>query len=425
MMPGTNRIFPAETADIKHFVSGINQRNDHYLHAIIEFDGFLNIESLKKALRSTFRALPMLTCRFVRSAEKAWWEEAGWTEDAMIDLIQTDNKEQTIQQQLVRKPNELKGPQIHIGVVRTGANDSLCIVLNHMICDGGGIRDYLYLLAACYSTIEQKGDLSVIKMPLADRRSFQQVFEHLSAEQLKTIQGTTVCHYPQTEKDHLPLQGDPNHPFVIRHRLPAERFDTIKKHAKQFDATINDALFAAYICAMADYLPVEKIILDCPVNARAYLPTDYQPGFCNLTSNIICAIPTHNGERYEEALISVKKVMDEQKDSLAPLNVYWDLDQAYMTLPLNDAIKEFPKIYKIPINGMTNIGILDAEKLRFGSATPLNASISGSIKYAPYFQIAVTTFQKSMTFSTNFHGTESDFQFLDNLVTKMIGYFPE
>ncbi|MBM7658197.1 hypothetical protein [Sporolactobacillus spathodeae] len=424
-MPGTNRIYPAETADIKHFVSGINQRNDHYLHAIIEFDGFLNIASLKKALRSTFRALPMLTCRFVRSAEKAWWEEAGWTEDAMIDLIQTDNKEQTIQQQLICKPNELKGPQIHIGVVRTGENDSLAIVLNHMICDGGGIRDYLYLLATCYTTIEQQGDPSVIKMPLADHRSFQQVFEHLSAEQLKTIQETTVCHYPQTEKDHLPLQGDPSHPFVIRHRLAAERFDTIKKHAKQFNATINDALFAAYICAMADYLPVEKIILDCPVNARAYLPTDYQPGFCNLTSNIICAIPTHHGECYEEALTSVKKVMDEQKGSLSPLSVYWDLDQAYMTLPLNDAIKEFPKIYRIPINGMTNIGILDAEKLRFGSATPVNASISGSIKYAPYFQIAVTTFQKSMTFSTNFHGTENDFQFLDHLVTKMIGYFPE
>ncbi|MFT8362333.1 MAG: condensation domain-containing protein [Sporolactobacillus sp.] len=424
-MKGKPQRFPAETADIKHFVSGLKQRNDHYLHAIIDLDAPVDIDILKRAVFDTFAALPLLRCRFVYTDEKAWWEDAGWTEADMIHLVNTDNKTEAIQQQLTVHLNEQEGPQIALSVIRGSGGDTLTIVMNHMVCDGGGIRDYLYLLASSYTSAQQGDELASNCIPPRGRRSFQQVFDHLSTDQLKAVQAAAVDHYPQSAQDHLPLQGDPNHPFLIHHRIPPERFLSIKNRAKRMNATINDALFAAYICAIADVLSVEQIVLDCPVNARAYLPKDYQSGFCNLTTNIICAIPAHHGECFDEALKSVKKVMDEQKDSLTPLKVYWDLDQAYDTLPLKEAINEFTNIYKIPINGMTNIGILDAAKLCFGSIRAIDASISGSIKYAPYFQIAVTTFNQAMTFSTNFHGTEKDYAFLDGFVKKMISYFPE
>lgn len=417
--------YPAESADIKHFISGEKKRNDHYLHAVIRFDRTVDVDLLRNAVQATFRAVPLLTCRFVESGEKAFWEEAGWTAREMVSLIESTDREKDVQAHLVIKPDEKAGPQLRITVVREKNADTLAFIMNHMICDGGGMKDYLYLLSQCYSVLAAGLDHPMPDMPDPELRSINQVFSGMSREQKDRIRQAQLSPYVQSERDHLPLTGDEHHPFVITHQVPAEQFDSIKDYAKRRGATVNDALFAAYVCALSDALSTDLIVLDCPVNSRAYLPKDYRPGICNLTSNIICAVPSHAGESFDEALASVKKVMDRQKGSLEPFKVYWDLEEVYRTLPLPEAKKRFPKIYSIPFNGMTNIGIIDDRILSFKGLHVRDAFISGSIKYAPYFQIAVTTFRKAMTFSTNFHGTEADREWLDRFVKRMIGYFPK
>ncbi|WP_262392479.1 hypothetical protein [Sporolactobacillus inulinus] len=116
--------------------------------------------------------------------------------------------------------------------------------------------------------------------------------------------------------------------------------------------------------------------------------------------------------------------MDKQKKSFAPLKVYSELEETYQHHTLTQAKKRFPSIYRIPVNGMTNIGIIDEHKLRFSGLSIRDVFISGSIKYAPYFQIAVTTFQKRMTFSTNFYGTNEDKAFIDSFITDLINHLP-
>lgn len=419
------KIYPAESADVKHFISGQKKRNDHYLHAVIRFDRSINIDLLKKAVQATFKAVPLLACRFVESDMKAFWEEASWTAEDMVCFIETTNREKTVQENLVIKPDEKSGPQLRIAVVREKGLDTLAVILNHMVCDGGGIRDYLYMLSKCYSRLADGQKAEFAGMPDPRLRSIHQVFDNMGPEQLDGIQNAKLQSYLQSEQDHLPLTGNDQHPFIITHQIPAGQFDIIKDTAKEQGATVNDALFAAYVCALSDALRTSLIVLDCPVNIRAFLPTGYAPGICNLTSNIICAVPSHAGESFNEALMSVKKVMDQQKGNLEPLKVYWDLEEVYQTLPLSEAKKRFPKIYSIPFNGMTNIGILDDKQLCFSGLHIEDVFISGSIKYAPYFQIAVTTFRKAMTFSTNFHGTDEDYHWLDEFVNKMISYFPK
>lgn len=424
---GQQKIFPAESADIKHFVSGQKRRNDHYLHASIHYEGHVDIGLLKKAVTATFQAVPLLSCRFEENTQKADWIEAGWTAEDMIKVVYTDDRNQTIHDHLVIKLDEKTGPQIRITVIRDEQSDTLAIVLNHMVCDGGGFRDYLYLLSKCYSFFEGHPGVDKLpfEMPSPENRSIHQVFDHMTGQQMQEILNATLHSFPQSDLDHLPLTGNEDNPFIITHRVSAERFNTIKNYAKERGATINDALFAAYICALSDALKGERIVLDCPVNIRAFLPKDYLPGICNLTSNIICAVPRKSGITFDESLSLVKRVMDEQKGSLEPLKVYWELEKAYETLPLEEAKKKFPEIYRIPLNGLTNIGILDKESLKLGKLDPIDAYISGSVKYKPYFQIAVTTFCKAMTFSTNFHGTQSDYEWLDQFVHRMISYFPE
>ncbi|WP_353947851.1 condensation domain-containing protein [Sporolactobacillus sp. Y61] len=421
----SRQIYPAESADIKHYISGQKKRNDHYLHAVIHLDAHIDEDLLKKAVDVTMDAVPLLGCRFVETPEKAYWIPAGWTASDMVQLVRTDHVKAKVYQHLIIKPDEKKGPQMRLTIVRGEATDALAIVLNHMICDGGGIRDYLYLLCDCYNRLAEKPDEEIKNLPDPARRSIRQVFDQMSASQMNQIKHAELQNYPQTKKDYLPLQGDERTPFIMTHKVSADRFDKIKSFAKSEGATINDALFAAYICALSRNLRTDMIAVDCPVNLRTFLPKDYQPGLCNLTSNIVCAVPSHAGESFEKALSEVKQVMSIQKGNLEPLRVYWELENVYQTLPLHQAKQQFPEIYSIPKNGLTNIGVLDDSKLVFDGVRSVDASISGSIKYAPYFQVAITTFRKEMTFSTNFHGTSEDYMWLDHFVHRIISYLPE
>ncbi|WP_139692986.1 condensation domain-containing protein [Sporolactobacillus terrae] len=423
-MATKQKIFAAESSDVKHFISGLNKKNDHYLHAVIHFDTTIDERVLIQAVHESQKLFPLLSCRYVEATENAYWEESDWSASDMVHVVQAMDREQAVQEQLTRKLNEKKGPQLSIAIIRKDERDSLAVILNHMLCDGGGFNDYLALLSAHYSRFI---DGSTCAHPNADHlgsRSIKQVFDALNDAQLNEMKHARLMKHEQDERDYLPLKGDERQPFIMTHQLSAKAFDQLRGYVKSKGATINDALFAAYVCALARVIKAEQIILDCPVNLRSYLPKEVKPGFCNLTSNITCIVPRDAGIGFDQALMQVKKVMDKEKKSFKPLKVYWELEEAYHHHHLDQAKKLFPSIYRIPVNGMTNIGIIDEHKLRFSGLSIRDVFISGSIKYAPYFQIAVTTFQKRMTFATNFYGTNEDKACIDSFITNLINHLP-
>lgn len=57
---------------------------------------------------------------------------------------------------------------------------------------------------------------------------------------------------------------------------------------------------------------------------------------------------------------------------------------------------------------MTNIGILDSERIAFGDRRPRDAFICGSIKHKPYFQLAASAYDGELTLSVNLYGSAAD-----------------
>jgi NRPS condensation-like uncharacterized protein len=57
---------------------------------------------------------------------------------------------------------------------------------------------------------------------------------------------------------------------------------------------------------------------------------------------------------------------------------------------------------------MTNVGILDAAQISFGELCPYDAFLCGSIKYKPYFQLAMSSYKDELTLSVNLYGSASD-----------------
>lgn len=316
--------YPAEPSDVKHYISGEKMKNDHHLHTVLTFDNHLNIDVLKRAVMQSTQKLPLLLCHFKETKKGAFWQESVFSAEDLVFLVETQAPETEVDRALVTKLSTENGPQICFTVVRTESTDQLVIIMNHMLADGAGFKEYLYLLSELYSNLLENPDYAA-KLSLGSR-SLKQVFDQLSRKEIKSI-FTEKTKQKAVHNPTLPLKGDPKNPKIIWTKLPKENFSQILHYAKEHDATVNDVLFATMVRTVLQTTGQHEISIDCPVDLRKYLPSKTSSGITNLTANITCQISTDDDlTSFESTLQAVKKSLDPQKNSLAPLRIYYLLE---------------------------------------------------------------------------------------------------
>ncbi|MBF2554884.1 module of peptide synthetase [Listeria marthii] len=414
--------YPAEPSDVKHYISGEKMKNDHHLHTVLTFDNHLNIDVLKKAVMQSTQKLPLLLCHFKETKKGAFWQESVFSAVDLVFLVETQTPETEVNRALVKKLSTENGPQICLTIVRTETADQLVIIMNHMLADGAGFKEYLYVLSELYSKMLENPDYQA-NLSLGSR-SLNQVFEQFSRKEIKSIftEKTTqkAVHNPS-----FPLKGDPKNPEIIWTKVSKTNFSQIIHYAKEHEATVNDVLFAAMVRTVQQTTQQNEMSIDCPVDLRKYLPNKTSRGITNLTANITCQMKTTDDlSSFESTLQAVKKSLNPQKNSLAPLRIYYLLEFIFKKKSYSIAKKASEKMYSIPKTSFTNIGIIDDEKLVFEGSTLTDCFICGSLKYAPFFQVAATTFRGELTLSTNLHGTAQDHTWQKAFLEKMIANFP-
>jgi NRPS condensation-like uncharacterized protein len=128
----------------------------------------------------------------------------------------------------------------------------------------------------------------------------------------------------------------------------------------------------------------------------------------NLSSMATIQLDYRPEERFEATLGRVKPLMDEKKGSGIGLNGFVKLDLVYRILGNRIANRFLKSRLKNPLICMTNVGILDAAQISFGDLRPHDAYLCGSIKYKPYFQLAVSSYDGELTLSSNLYGSGDD-----------------
>lgn len=406
MKKNDNISYKAEVWDVMQLM--FENYNDHQLHCVIYLDSHIDEKCLKKAVDMSARAFPIIRSRFVEKSyfKFPYWEDCKFTSEDMVAMIETENIEMAIGKLIVFKIKETCGPQIKFNIIRNSDIDSICIIMNHMISDAAGFKQYLYMLSSMYSHLKSDPNYtSDIKM---GSRSTKQIFKRFNIlDKIKILSASAqLSKYDSGAV--FPFEGDKNNPFVVIRKILPERFLFIKDYAKENNATLNDVLLAAYIRALHKVLKIKHIALPCPVDLRRYLPNKRSEGICNLVSNMICDIGPDIGDTYKETLIKVIESMKAEKGSFSCLNGPLMLEMIFGMFPYKKAKQVVSKSFNNPPIAMTNIGIIDKNKLVFDGLNIKDTFISGSIKYKPYFQIATTTFDSKITLSVNFCGTEND-----------------
>jgi len=114
---------------------------------------------------------------------------------------------------------------------------------------------------------------------------------------------------------------------------------------------------------------------------------------------------------------------DKEKSNIACIKSVNLMEKLFDIFPYKLAKDIIKKRFSNPLIAFTNIGIIDKTRLTFGKIGVVEAYMTGSIKYSPYFQLAISTFNDQATLSINLYGTQSDRNtisfFLDKLAQEL------
>lgn len=410
--------FQVEAWDILQYLFKVKKINDHTLHFVAAFSGKIDVEQLKTAVNLSTGVFPLIRCRFTETKKRPCWEDCGYTANEIVNYLDTDNTDKSVNDFVCKEVDAFVGPQVKLQIIRGSDNDTLVVLMNHMLCDAAGFKNYLYLLSDLYSNCEKKPDYC---QKVSGNRRISQILKPFSVrDKLKII--TSKNDMSTHDPAKFELEGDLNNPFIEKRKIPRELFCQLKTYVKKRNATVNDLILAAYIRELFQIFH-HAVTIPCTVDLRKYLVDHKAEGICNLCTNLSCNIGLDIGATFDQTLDKVKQAMDKEKSSISCLKSITLLEKVFDILPYQTAEKIVDKSFSNPPIAFTNIGIIDKSRLSFGKTEITEAYMTGSIKYAPYFQMAISTYDNQATLSINLYGTPSDRKrvslFLDSIVKEL------
>ena len=413
--------YKAEVFDKLQYLFEETKFNDHQVHCVIRFANKINKDIMRKAISLLLKTVPILSCVYSYNKENSYWETLS--DFKIKDFFIIVKNEEDFNLFTTSKTNEITGPQIKVCLYSTDKKDSLSIIINHMICDGTGFKQCLYLLSSLYSNLMK--DFNFTPNYIVDgNRSIQKVTSQISfSNKAKAI---LLQNKESNQKviDKFPMSLDENiAPFILTYEISEKRYAAIQEYSKRNNVTINDTVLTAYYRVLVKMMNMEGKSLSIPImiDMRRYLKEKQSDSLTNFASTVITQITVNKEESFQETLEKVNEEMNMKKANQMGMNAFVKL--ALLDKFFNNAQNDWiiKKTLKNPYICMTNIGVVDSEKLVFEGSPIKNAFICGSIKYRPHFQLALSSFANKITFTSNLYGSLEDrntmlhfFSLLDN-----------
>lgn len=400
--------FAAEIFDQVQHLFDLNGFNDHQLHCVLRFAARPDAEMFKRSVIASIEAIPILGTRYVDGDRPHWTSLDADDLGRAFAVVRTEAE---FEEFLPSCVDEGQGPQVRCCFLDSAPSFAVAIKLNHMICDAAGFKEYLYYLSEIYAGLS--ADPAFRPATIAGDRSMRGVLKRfgLGARVKSLLQRSKDNNF--TGGDRFPLgDGGEVHPFILVRKLSRERVAALRDYGRTKGATLNDTVLAAFYRCLFRRLALlsgSKLQVPLMVDMRRHLgEAERFTSLTNLSSMVGTELDYRPEEGFADTLVRVKGIMDEKKVGGIGLNAFVKLDLVFRLLGDKVANRRLRTELKQPLICMTNIGVLDADRLAFGDLRPYDAFMCGSIKYKPYFQVAVSTFAGEITLSVNLYGNAGD-----------------
>lgn len=419
------RKLSAELWDKMHYL--FRDFNDRMVHVELHYDFEINIEALKTVLVCFFEKAPVLHSSFTDNRISPYWTVHDYKIDDVLTVkeVNEEQLESEINEFLIQYIPPEATIQMKVAVFNHGGKSVLCVVENHMCMDGGDLKYFMKSLCKNYNDFVEKG-ISPVDLRTGTR-SYESVYEDFSAGEKKMAKN---LYKNINSKDNHGFPFTPNNildkSFIAKRKIPVEKFDKIRAAGKKHGATINDMLLTAYFYSLyelAGFDKNESVSISCAVDLRRHIKDVSHQGVTNHTAWMQCRIPERGTTIFDTLTYVVHSSNQFKQDRFIGLHGLPLLSFGYKIMPLA-ASEEVIKIgYANPLLAMSNIGILEVDKLALEGHEPTDGFMSGAVKYKPYALLSVTSIRKEFTISMCCRGNDEDKKIVDrffDLIVKNI-----
>lgn len=353
------------------------------MYCRMELLGHLDMDRLKQAVTLSGKIVPEILYTFQRGGFAA----SGYTADDAVRRVETQTPS------LLRQ--DLNScPQLQIFVTPRGGHDLVLAVMSHILADGAGFLQYLYLLAALYNGGQPDSGIQ-------NRRAISPLLENIrvSAPTEQTRHNRHVSVPP------LRPAGSGSQLFCLTSQIPPGSMALIRQSAKQSGGTLNDVFMAAYARVIARRQDLHAVVLPCPADLRKFHSERDQLTVANMTGifrEITVELPP--GSAFTAALQQIHMEMTLQR---ARCRCFAGIKALNRTprMVLEQAVKA---AYPLPPVSYTNCGAIDHKKLRFDGCAVQTCFLTGAYRLPPDFQLTVSSFRNNCTLNSTLIGTTAD-----------------
>jgi NRPS condensation-like uncharacterized protein len=416
--------FKSQAFDVFQFLSEEYKYNDHQLHCVLQFKGKVEKRILERAIKLSFKAIPILSSKYVEDMIKPYWESCEF--EKVNDYLVTTNDKNIFDDFIVACTDEFNGPQVKF-CLYSDDNDMLAVIMNHMICDAAGYKQYIYLLSDLYSKLAKDIDY-VLDKKLDGTRSINMITNNISTFTKMKILTSRKIVSNKTGYLKFPLSSNQDKkPFIGKYVISKDRFIKIKEFCNKNNFTVNDVFLAAYYRVMFNKLklkPNDNLNIAIMIDMRRHLKNRNINSLCNLASSVVTGIEYCGKDDFFQTTCKVKNDVDLKKNSYFGIKGFLEIDLAFKLLSYKTIKKLLKKHFNNPVLGMTNIGVIDKNKLKFANTEVEQAFMCGSIKYAPYFQLALSSFDDTITLTVNLFGDMNDKEAVNDFLLQIVAELP-
>lgn len=407
--------------------------SDQQIRVVISFEGRIDDEIMEKTLHAITYIDPILGCRFIQSDKESYWErQKDIDTQKLLTIIETNDAEKTINRFVCEEVDVYKVPLLRACVVRTPSNDILCLRINHTLADGGGTKELTYLIADTYKKLYENPNLKIEMGEYKPRTIVGLLKKYTDYKipedvELPAESGRKFTFPKYYFKLPTKDNGSKYPDFALR-RIDPDDFLKLKSFGKNLGSTINDLILAALIRTLSRVSGLPdgaEITLQVSNDIRSALPSNIKYTICNIFGMSFPPFIYHTNEPFEDTLAMVREIMNKTKAEVKNLDNRVKNELIMEKARHSKEGKSLPPMYHNRPDDYThiilsNLTILDEDKLDFGPSKVTDAYEIGTISYGREFVLSVSTYKNKMTLSTGYCHSNISQKDMDGIMDSII-----
>lgn len=400
--------FPAVAQDRMHFIN-LGTCNA-VIQCVLSIKDCLNERVFAESIDRMLESEPILRCQWIDSSLFPRWKEVGSDHEQQFQLLHVINLDQEMGNFMSAPLDPRTDSLIQIRIFRsypaTGARDTLCVKLSHVVSDLGGLRYLVYKLAETYAKLREDPDYRPAQAVL--ERSGWQVFFRLPFKQKIRLFQKGKKDFVAKGQWLIPCDRQSNEGMAYATRtLDGEKFLSLSRYARENRASLNLVMLAGFARALrclAGVASDTSLPLMNTLDLRHYLRKERTPGACNLSVPLLLEVVFQADDTFEQTLAQLKSTMLEQKKSIPGVFQALSLEVLFLA-PFFAVKKLLDRVFAEAAASGVSVPLFSdggTAKVEIPGHTLLHSYGVGPITYAPAFMVTASTFEDTVTFAVGF-----------------------